>query len=105
LLSKNAGSILHLRQYPWMTNAAETVGSVATNTSSRHWPSGSRTRTTATGSTPQPVYHRTSRTIWTRRQRSSLGNRIVRSWAGYIAVSSIIASGVGSRRPFFAGRP
>src|SRR5512135_1151169 len=73
LLSKNAGSILHLRQYPWMTNAAETVGSVATNTSSRHWPSGSRTRTTATGSTPQPVYHRTSRTIWTRTQRSSLG--------------------------------
>src|SRR5512147_333448 len=105
LLSKNAGSILHLRQYPWMTNAAETFGSVATSTSSRHWPSGSRTRTTATGSSPQPVYHKISRTTWTRRQRLSLGNRIICNSAGYLAVSSIIANGVGSRRPFLAGRP
>src|SRR5947209_19442954 len=58
LLSKNASSILHLRQYPWITNAAEALGSVATSTSSRHWPSGSRTSTTTTGLSPQPVYHR-----------------------------------------------
>src|SRR3982751_301736 len=56
LLSKNASSILHLRQYPWIVNAAETVGSVATRASSRHWPSGSRTSTTTTGLSPQPVY-------------------------------------------------
>src|SRR3954463_8226615 len=105
LLSKNASSILHLRQYPWMANVADTLGSVATNTSSRHRPSGSRTRTNTTGSTPQPVYHKTSRTTWTRRQRSSLGNGIVCNSAGYVAVSSIIASGVGRRRPFLAGRP
>src|SRR5512135_833168 len=105
LLSKNAGSILHLRQYPRMTNAAEADGSVATNTSSRHWPSRSRIRTTTTGATPQPVYHKTSRTTWTRRRRSSLGNRIACNRAGYVAGSSIIAEGVGSRSPFLRGRP
>src|SRR5512142_1579689 len=105
LLSKNASSILHLLQYPWIRNAAETLGSVATSVSSRHWPSGSRTSTTITGLSPQPVYHNTSRTTWTRRRRASLGNWIVRNRAGYVAVSSIIASGVGSRFPFLGGRP
>src|SRR5512147_548289 len=62
LLSKNASSMLHLRQYPWITNAADTLGSVATSASSRHWPSGSRTSTTVTGSSPQPVYTRLGRT-------------------------------------------
>src|SRR6516225_655888 len=74
LLSKNASSILHLRQYPWITNTAEAVGSVATS-------------------------------AWTRRRRSALGSEIVRCRAGYAAVSSIIASGVGSRSPFLGGRP
>src|SRR3954463_48259 len=36
LLSKNASSTHHLRQYPRITNCAETVGSVDTNASSRH---------------------------------------------------------------------
>src|SRR5947209_14628963 len=57
LLSKDARSRLHLRQYPWITNAAEALGSVATSASSRHCPRGSRTSTTVTGSSPQPVYH------------------------------------------------
>src|SRR5262245_29771550 len=105
LLSKNASSILHRRQYPWITNTAETVGSVATSASSRHCPSGSRTSTIITGSPPHPVYHRMSRTTWTRRRRSALGNRIVRTRAGYVAGSSIIACGVGSRLPFLGGRP
>src|SRR5512135_781756 len=82
LLSKNASSMLHLRQYPWMTNAAETFGSVATSASSRQCPSGSRTSTTTTGSSPHQVYHNTSRTTWTRRRRSTLGNEIISSWAG-----------------------
>ena len=34
-----------------------------------------------------------------------MGNRIVRRRAGYVAVSSIIARGVGSRFPFLGGRP
>src|SRR5512142_2118018 len=62
LLSKNVSSILHLRQYPWITNAADTFGSVATSASSRHWPSGSRTSTTSTGlslapGVPQDLTH------------------------------------------------
>src|SRR6516162_2498367 len=82
-----------------------TLGSVATSASSRHCPSGSRTNTTVTGLSPHPVYHSTSRTTWTRRRRSALGSEIVRCRAGYAAVSSIIASGVGSRSPFLGGRP
>src|SRR3954468_15953909 len=69
LLSKNASSTLHLRQYPRITNAAEAVESVATNASSRHWPSGSRTKTTVTGSVLLPRYHRTSRMTCTRSSR------------------------------------
>src|SRR5512147_315368 len=82
LLSKNASSMLHLRQYPWIRNTAEAFGSVATSASSRHWPSGSRTSTTITGSSPHPVYHSTSRTTWTRRRRSSLGNETASDRAG-----------------------
>src|SRR5512135_2800891 len=82
LLSKNASSMLHLRQYPWITNAADTLGSVATSASSRHWPSGSRTSTTITGLSLHPVYHRTSPTTWMRSRRRSLGNSISSSCAG-----------------------
>src|SRR3954464_5743788 len=38
---KNPSSTHHLRQYPRITNSAETVGSVDTNASSRHRPDGS----------------------------------------------------------------
>src|SRR4051812_41258362 len=82
LLSKNASSTHHLRQYPRITNCAETVGSVDTNASSRHWPDGSRTSTTITGSVLHPWYQSTSRITCTRSSRDRLGNSTVRSSAG-----------------------
>src|SRR5438067_10158100 len=82
LLSKNASSTLHLRQYPRITNSAETVGSVATSASSRHSPSGSRTSTTVTGSSLLPRYHRTSRITWTRSSRVTFGKAISSTSAG-----------------------
>src|SRR5512135_3869796 len=105
LLSKNASSILHLLQYPWITNAAEALGSVATSASSRHWPSGSRTRTTVTGSSLLPRYQSTSRMTCTRSRRVSLGKATSTSSAGYAAVSSIICLGAGSRSPFLREAP
>src|SRR3954452_24378324 len=54
LLPKNGRSTLHPRQYPRITEAAETVGSVETSASSRHLPDGSRTSTTITGSALLP---------------------------------------------------
>src|SRR5829696_1607925 len=66
LLSKNASSTHHLRQYPEITNGAEAVGSVDTKASSRQWPRGSRTRTTITGSVLLPRYQSTSRMTCTR---------------------------------------
>ena len=74
-LRGQAGLIDLVAAHRWMANAAETVGSVATSASSRHCPSGSRTSTTVTGSSPQPVYHRTPRTTWMRRRRSCQGQR------------------------------
>src|SRR5215218_9100982 len=82
LLSKNADSTLHLRQYPRITNAAEALGSVATSASSRHWPDGSRTSTTITGSVLLPLYQSTSRITCTRNSRSCFGKAIFISSAG-----------------------
>src|SRR3954468_1182449 len=82
LLSKNASSTLHLRQYPRITKAAEALGSVDTNASSRHWPNGSRTSTTITGSVLLPLYQSTSRITCTRSSRAPFGKAIVTSSAG-----------------------
>src|SRR5215213_1539909 len=82
LLSKNASSTLHLRQYPWITKAAVALGSVDTSASSRHWPNGSRTSTTITGSVLLPLYQSTSRITCTRSSRAPFGKSIVTSSAG-----------------------
>src|SRR4051812_32845602 len=82
LLSKNASSTLHLRQYPRITKTAETVASVETSASSRHWPNGSRISTTITGSVLLPLYQSTSRITCTRSSRACFGKGIVRSSAG-----------------------
>src|ERR1700710_1275387 len=82
LLSKNASSTHHLRQYPRITKAAETVVSVDTSASSRHWPNGSRTSTTITGSVLLPLYQSTSRITCTRSSLACFGKGIVRSSAG-----------------------
>src|SRR3954447_26311434 len=82
LLSKNASSTHHLRQYPRITKVAETVGSVDTSASSRHWPDGSRTSTTITGSVLLPLYQSTSRITCTRSSRDCFGKAIVSSSAG-----------------------
>src|SRR3954454_12211331 len=82
LLSKNASSTHHLRQYPRITKLAETLGSVDTNASSRHCPSGSRISTTITGSVLLPWYQSTSRITCTRSSRDCFGKSIVRNSAG-----------------------
>ena len=75
-------STLQRRQYPWRMNSAETLGSVATRASSRHWPSGSRTSTTITGSVLHPRYQSTSRMTWSRSSRVVLGKTTVWTSAG-----------------------
>ncbi len=57
LLSKNASSTLQRRQWPRMRDSAVAVGSVATSTHP-HCPSGSRIRTTTTGSGLAPAIPR-----------------------------------------------
>src|SRR5271154_5287829 len=100
LASQKATSTLHRRQYPVMTSAADSVTSVQTNASSRHFPSGSCTSTTCTACGPAVAYQQTPvMTLMANSRSTPFLNVIVSFREGQRCSLASIALGFGQRRP------